>query len=101
VSRIALLAVLTLTATGIIQVLVALPTLGSLFTTTYGWLVLAKTGGLVILVLFGYRNQFRLLPALEEGGGSRGLRTSVMWETLVMAGVFMLAALLAYVPPNP
>ncbi len=101
VSRIALLAVLTLTATGIIQVLVALPTLGSLFTTTYGWLVLAKTGGLVILALFGYRNQFRLLPALEEGGGSRGLRTSVMWETLVMAGVFMLAALLAYVPPNP
>ena len=101
VSRIALLAVLTLTATGIIQVLVALPTLGSVLTTTYGWLVLAKTGGLVILVLFGYRNQFRLLPALEEGGGSRGLRTSVMWETLVMAGVFMLAALLAYVPPNP
>lgn len=101
VSRIALLAVLTLTVTGIIQVLVTLPTLGSVLTTTYGRLVLAKTGGLVILVLFGYRNQFRLLPALEEGGGSRGLRTSVMWETLVMAGVFMLAALLAYVPPNP
>ncbi|MEE9576706.1 MAG: copper resistance protein CopC [Gemmatimonadota bacterium] len=101
VSRIALLAVLTLTVTGIIQVLMALPTLGSVLTTTYGWLVLAKSGGLMILVVFGYRNQFRLLPALEEGGGSRGLRTSVMWEMLVMAGVFLLAALLAYVPPNP
>ena len=101
VSRIALLAVLTVTVTGIVQVLVTFPTLGSVLTTAYGWLVLAKTGGLVILVLFGYRNQFRLLPALEEGGGGRGLRTSVMWETLVMAGVFILAALLAYVPPNP
>ena len=101
VSRIALLAVLTLAVTGIIQALAALPTLGSVLTTAYGWLVLAKTGGLMILVLFSYRNQFRLLPALEEGGGSRGLRTSVMWETLVMAGVLMLAALLAYVPPNP
>jgi len=101
VSGIALLAFLTLTVTGIIQVLAALPTLGSVLTTAYGWLVLAKVGGLMILVLFSYRNQFRLLPALEEGGGSRGLRTSVMWETLVMAGVFMLAALLAYVPPNP
>ena len=100
VSRIALAAVVIIAATGIVQTLVALPTAASVLTTTYGRLAIAKTGGLLILVLFGYRNQFRLLPALEDEGGANRLRGSVLWETLVMAVVFILAAMLAYVPPT-
>jgi copper transport protein len=100
ISRIAVFAVITITGTGIIQTLAALPAVTSVFTTTYGRLVLAKTAGLVVLVLFGFRNQFSLLPALEEETGAGRLRRSVMWEMLVMAVIFVLAALLAYVPPT-
>jgi putative copper export protein/methionine-rich copper-binding protein CopC len=100
ISRIAVFAVITITGTGIIQTLAALPAVTSVFTTTYGRLVLAKTAGLVVLVLFGFRNQFSLLPALEEETGAGRLRRSVMWEMLVMTVIFVLAALLAYVPPT-
>jgi putative copper export protein/methionine-rich copper-binding protein CopC len=100
ISRIAVFSVITITGTGIIQTLAALPAVTSVFTTTYGRLVLAKTAGLIVLGLFGFRNQFSLLPALEEEAGAGRLRRSVMWEMLVMALIFVLAALLAYVPPN-
>jgi copper transport protein len=100
ISRIAVFAVITITGTGIIQALAALPTATAVFTTTYGRLVLAKTAGLVVLGLFGAHNQFRLLPSLEDEGVAGRLRSSVMWEMLVMALIFVLAALLAYVPPT-
>jgi putative copper export protein/methionine-rich copper-binding protein CopC len=100
ISRIAVFAVITIAGTGIIQTLAALPAVTSVFTTTYGRLVLAKTAGLIVLGLFGFRNQFSLLPALEEEMGAGKLRRSVMWEILVMAVIFVLAALLAYVPPT-
>ena len=100
VSRVAMISVLAIAATGIMQSLVALPSIGSLTNSDYGRLVLAKLGGLMILGLFGYRNQFRLLPALEESGGVGRLKGSVLWETFVMGLVFLVAALLAYVPPD-
>jgi putative copper export protein len=53
-----------------------------------------------VLGLFGFHNQFRLLPVLEEEGAAGRLRGSVMWEVLVMAVIFVLAALLAYVSPT-
>lgn len=99
ISRIAVFAVITIAGTGIIQTLAALPTV-TVFTTTYGRLVLAKAAGLIVLGLFGFRNQFSLLPALEEEAGGGRLRRSVIWEVVVMALVFVLAALLAYVPPT-
>ncbi len=100
ISRIAVFAVITIAGTGIIQTLAALPAVTSVFTTTYGRLILAKAAGLVVLGLLGFRNQFSLLPALEEEMGAGRLRRSVMWEMLVMALIFVLAALLAYVPPT-
>jgi putative copper export protein len=100
VSRVALISVLAIAATGILQSMAALPSIGALASTDYGRLVLAKIGGLVILGLFGYRNQFRLLPALEEPNGISRLKGSVAWETLVMGLVFLVAAVLAYVPPD-
>ncbi len=100
ISRIAVFAVITIAGTGIIQTLVALPAVTAVFTTTYGRLVLAKTAGLIVLALVGFRNQFSLLPALEEEMGAGRLRRSVMWELLVMILIFVLAALLAYVPPT-
>lgn len=100
-SRAAFVAVLVVVVTGMAQTWVAVPSLGSLFATTYGRLVLAKSAGLFILVLFGYRHQVRLLPRLEAGeeGAAGRLRISVLWEVLCMALVFALAALLAYVQP--
>ena len=100
VSRVALISVLLIAATGILQSLIALPSLAALTSTDYGRLVLAKLGGLMLLAAFGYRNQFRLLPALEDSNGIRRLKGSVTWETFVMGLVFLVAALLAYVPPE-
>ncbi len=98
ISRIAAIAVLIVASSGILQAIAALPTLGSLVSTTYGRLVLAKAGGLTVLLLFGYRNRFRILPSLEHDRSAGRLRHSVAWETLVMALVFVLAGFLAYVP---
>lgn len=99
VSTTALVAVLFVALTGAAQSYDLLEGPASYFNTGYGRLVLAKVGGLILLVLFGARNRFRLIPALKEEGGPRSLRRSVRWETGVMVVVLLLAGLLAYVPP--
>jgi putative copper export protein len=82
-------------------------------TTPYGWLVLAKIAGMVILIAFGAHHRYRVLPALggvnapasskylvAGADGSEVLRRSVWREIGVMAIVIALGGLLAYVSPN-
>jgi putative copper resistance protein D len=98
VSAMALAAVVALAITGLIQAVAFLDSPGEILTSTYGRLVAAKLAGLAVLVLFGARHRFRLLPPLAAGGPSSPLRRWARAETLVMAAVIVLAAFLAYVP---
>jgi copper transport protein len=99
VSGVALAAVLVIAATGLAEALLFLPSAGDLVRSTYGWLVLGKMSGLLLLVGFGAWHRFGLLPRLAVRGNSHPLRRSVAWETVAMAAVLVLAAFLGYMPP--
>ena len=100
VSRIALVAVIAIAVTGAVEALLFLPSVWDLFRSTYGWLIIAKLAGLAVLVAFGARNRFQLMPRLAENG-PKALRRSVSWEIGWMAAVVVLAGFLAYIPPPP
>jgi copper transport protein len=99
VSRAALLAVIAIALTGAVETLLFLPSLRDLFRSTYGWLVIGKLAGLGVLIAYGARNRFSLLPRLQNDPASQPLRRSVAWETGWMTAVVVLAAFLAYIPP--
>lgn len=86
--------------TAVVQDLIYLPSLGALFATGYGKLLLAKAGGFAALVGFGAYNRFRLIPALDEAGaGAARLRRGVRLELIVVIVVVFVAVALAQVPP--
>jgi copper transport protein len=107
-SPLALGAVLALAVTGVIQAYVDVRSLNALTHSTYGELVLLKTGLLSILVGLGAVNRERVLPALRRllsSGATPGatgglLRNSTRGELATMACVFgVTAALVAFAPP--
>ncbi|APU12146.1 MULTISPECIES: copper resistance D family protein [Actinoalloteichus] len=69
-------------------------TISALFTTGYGALILAKTGALVLLAVFGARLRFRVVPGVVRHHG-RGLIGWASVELGVMLLAFGLAAVLA------
>lgn len=103
VSSAALLASATIFVTGIVQEVLYLPSIGSLLSSTYGNLLLAKTGGFLALVGFGAYNRFRLIPsmsaAFDSDADATPLRRSVRLELLVVVIVVLVAVALAQVPP--
>lgn len=101
VSRIAFYSAIGVALTGLVVTFRFLPAVSDLLQSTYGRLVLAKIAGLVTVIVFGYRNRYRLLPGMAETG-SAPLRRSVSREAGVMGAIIVLAAFLAYVsPPRP
>jgi copper transport protein len=98
VSAVALMSVVAIAATGILQAALLLPDPPSLWRSNYGRLVLAKAGALATLVALGAFHRFRLLPRLGAGSAPT-LRRSVRREILVFAVVLLVAAWLAQVPP--
>lgn len=102
VSTIALVAVLGIALSGVVQTLILLPGLHGLLHSRYGILLIGKTAGLLFLVGFGIHNRVRLIPALTKGASAAGLRRSVRWEITLMVLVILLAGFLAYAPvPTP
>ncbi len=99
VSSAALLASGVILLTAVVQDLLYLPSLGALFTSTYGNLLLAKSAGFAALIGFGAYNRFRLIPALREAGGHPALQRSVRLELVVMIVIVLVAVALAQVPP--
>ena len=99
VSAAALLSVVLIAASGIIQSAWLVGDLAALTGTVYGRGVLAKWAGLAVLIGFGALHRFRVMPALERDGDRRDLRRTVRLETIVMLAVVMLAAWLARVSP--
>ena len=109
VSGAALVAVIAVAVSGAVQTLTFLPSVRDVLTSPYGWIALAKTGGLLVLVGFGAYHRQRVMPRLlleartMGGAGDSAscvhMRTSVRKELVVMAVVIVLGGLLAYVPP--
>lgn len=99
VSAAALLASGVILLTAVVQDLLYLPSIGALFSSTYGNLLLAKSAGFAALIGFGAYNRFRLIPALRQADGHPALRRSVRLELVVMIVVVLIAVALAQVPP--
>ena len=99
VSAAALLSVVLIAASGIIQAAWLVGDLSAFTGTAYGRGVLAKWAGLAVLIGFGALHRFRIMPALERDGDARALRRTVRLETIVMLTVVMVAAWLARVTP--
>ena len=101
VSSVALIAVIVITLSGLLQTFFFLNTPGDLIASTYGRLVIAKMTGLAILIGFGAYNRYALLPRLDATDGARGLSRSVKMEIAVLATVILIGGFLAYEPTPP
>ena len=102
VSSFALVAVVAVAVTGLVQTLLFLPSIGDAFTSAYGWFALAKTAGFLVLVGFGAYHRQSVMPRIAHEAGDSdcaALRESVRREIIVMVAVIVLGGILAYVPP--
>ncbi|HUQ83895.1 MAG TPA: copper resistance protein CopC [Gemmatimonadaceae bacterium] len=102
VSTAALIAVIAVAFTGVVQTVTFLPSIRDVLTSKYGWVALGKAAGLLVLVGFGAYNRQRVMPkiaAAREAGDVAQLSATVKREIVVMTLVILLGGLLAYVPP--
>jgi copper transport protein len=95
-SNVALVSVAVLAATGVIRAFAELSSLGQLWSTGYGRLLIVKTALLAALVTIGWLNRYRLVPRLSLDG----LRRSVAVELAVFAGLVAAVALLTDLRPG-
>lgn len=89
-SRFALWIVPLLAVAGVVMVLLLLPGLG-VFAQPYGWLLLVKMAGFVMLMGLAAANRWRLGPAVAAGA-TLGLRRSLVAEYVLIAGVLAATA---------
>lgn len=102
VSSAALIAVLVVALSGVIQTKFFIGEWGALFTSSYGAVALAKTAGLLVLVGFGAYHRYRVMPSLQGGADAAGqFSRSLRGEITLMVAVMLLGGLLAYMPPPP
>jgi putative copper resistance protein D len=88
-------------SSGVLNAWVRMSTIGELFTTDYGLLLMAKVAALVALGFFGHAHRQRTLPKLEAGQ-PRAFRRIAAGEILVMAVALGLAVALSRTePPVP
>jgi copper transport protein len=101
-TAIAIPAVVALILTGAAQAALYLPDFTSLTATTYGWLVLGKAGGALLLLSLAALNRQRLTPALstQRPDASRHLSRGIAAEMAVALVVLGLAAVLTMTPPH-
>lgn len=101
VSSAALISLIAVFASGVVQTLLFLNSPWDLIRSDYGTLVLAKAAGLFLLTVLGAYNQFGLVPQLDDSRIGRRLSRSVTQELAIMTIVIVIGGFLAYVPtPN-
>ena len=104
-SNVAFVSVATLLGTGVFASVLHLPTLGSLWSTSYGQAILVKAGLLAAAVVLAAFNLLRTRPALlrPEPPPSVAvlLRRLVAGETLLVAAAVATAAVLSSLAPPP
>lgn len=107
-SRVALSSVMLLIASGVVRSLQYLPTLGSLWQTSYGKTLLVKIALLLVAMLLAAGNQARTKPRLEAAatqptraaGAAVLLRRLVTGELVfVFAAIFAAGVLSSIAPP--
>ncbi|AQA22768.1 copper resistance D family protein [Rhodococcus sp. MTM3W5.2] len=98
-SNVATVAFVVMAISGVLNGLVRLP-LSELFTSTYGWLLVAKTVALVVLGVFGYLQRRSALPALAADPTARGpLIRFAGGEAIIFAATIGIAVGLGRTPP--
>ncbi len=97
-SRLALVALLAVGFSGVVNAWLRLPAAGDLVASGYGRLVVTKALALVVLGGFGWWHRTRTLPALAQGRRYAFLRLAVV-EVVVMAATVGVAAALARSAP--
>ena len=97
-SRLAFVCWIVMAISGVVNALVRI-SLGDLFTTNYGLLVVAKVVALLLLGVFGHQQRQRGVKALVEGGGGNQLVRLASVEVLIMFVTIGIAAALARTPP--
>ncbi|HKY96574.1 MAG TPA: copper resistance protein CopC [Gemmatimonadaceae bacterium] len=98
VSSVALIAIVIVSVSGIVQAFLFLNSWSDLLTSAYGLALLGKVGGLIVLFAFGAYHRSRLMPVLGSDGTPTLLQRSIRREILVMIAVILLGGFLAYVP---
>jgi putative copper export protein len=104
VGRFSRLALLCLVATGLSGLVAASVVLGGpgavldALGTGYGWLLLGKTLGLVVLAVLGWQHRRRTVPQLQAGRAGAFRRFGVV-EVFVMLATVALAVALGSSPP--
>lgn len=101
VSSMALLAVIAILFTGLLQTVLFLNTPSDLLQYGYGKLVVAKIAALIILIGFGIYNRYKLVPRIETADAQQTLSRSVKLELAIITLVIMVSGFLAYVPTPP
>lgn len=97
-SRWATLAVSALLLAGVIQALIEISSIGALFSTNYGRLILVKVGLVVVIMGFAYLAR-RSVHAGEHTGGAKRVRRSVVVELTIAAVVLGFSAVLTQTTP--
>jgi copper transport protein len=100
-SGIALWSVIAIAISGVVQVVILVPTAAGLL-SAYGATVLAKLVGLGVLVAFGAYHRVRVLPRLPTdyaGSETFALQASLRREIAVMWLVVLIGGFLGYVSP--
>jgi copper transport protein len=101
VSALALIAVIVIALSGLLETFLFLNGPADLIHTTYGVLVTAKMIGLAILIAFGAYHRFGLLPELGSATGPVSLSRSVKREIALVVVLIVIGGFLAYVPTPP
>jgi copper transport protein len=97
-SALALGSVLVLAATGVVRAFAELTSVGHLWTTSYGRLLLVKTLLLAALVTIGWNNRYRVIPALTHSASR--LRRNVFAELVLLLGLVVAVAILTQTRPD-
>jgi copper transport protein len=108
-SRVAFLSVLLLTGTGVGAAIIHLPTLSSLWQTSYGKTIIVKVGLLAAAMLFAAVNLMRNTPRLraasvrpaEAKSAALLLPGLVAGEIAIVVTIVFAAATLSSLPPPP
>ncbi|HEU5278521.1 MAG TPA: CopD family protein [Gaiellaceae bacterium] len=95
-SNVALVSVVVIAATGIVRALTELRSVGQLWSTGYGRVLIVKSVLLTALAVVGWVNRYRLLPRLSFAS----LRRSVVVELVLFAGLIAAVALLTDLRPG-
>jgi copper transport protein len=102
-SSVAFVSVVTLVVSGTLAAYIHLPTVASLWQTSYGQALLVKIGLLIAALALAAVNLLRTRPRLaraETGtGAARLLRRLVTGETLLVVAAVFAAAVLSSLPP--